>query len=182
MSPKHVTFRPYRTGPRQASRASRPSDAVRVLGHTGTMTDDVSSLLATFTDAVPFARHIGVRLTAASPDEVVAVLDWAPEVDNGAGVMHGGALMSLADSAASICAFLNLPNGTFTTTTDAHSRFLRPVSASRAIATARPVRVGRTSIIVATEIHDEAGKLVVTSSQSQAVIPLPPTPGRSGSH
>ncbi|MFN8125328.1 MAG: PaaI family thioesterase [Candidatus Nanopelagicales bacterium] len=126
--------------------------------------------LDSFAQAVPFAATTGVRMLSASPEEVVAVLDLGPATGNGAGVMHGGALMTLADCAASLCAFLNLPEGAVTSTTDSFTRFLRPVSAGAATATARPLRVGRSAITVETEIRDDDGRLVAKTSQSQAVI------------
>lgn len=126
--------------------------------------------LDAFAQAVPFAGTTGVRMISASPEEVVAALTLAPENGNGAGVMHGGALMTLADCAASLCAFLNLPSGAVTSTTDSFTRFLRPISDGTATATARPLRVGRSAITLETEIRDDDGRLVAKTSQSQAVI------------
>ncbi len=122
--------------------------------------------------AVPFARSLGITITSATTAEVVAVLELTPDIANFAGVMHGGALMTLADTAGSTCAFLNLPENSLTTTTDANTRFLRPISDGVATATARPLRVGRTSIIVEVEITDDRGRLVSKTSQAQAVLPI----------
>lgn len=126
--------------------------------------------LDAYPQLVPFAGTTGVTVTSASPDEVVAALSLSPATGNGAGVMHGGALMTLADCAASVCAFLNLPPGAVTSTTDSFTRFLRPLSTGTATATARPLRVGRSVITLETEIRDDDGRLVAKTSQSQAVI------------
>ncbi|URM93075.1 PaaI family thioesterase [Actinomadura madurae] len=61
------------------------------------------------TDAMPFARALGVEIDTAGPDEVTGHLDWAPDRCTAGGVMHGGALMALADTLGAACAFLNLP-------------------------------------------------------------------------
>ena len=76
--------------------------------------------------------------------------------------------MGLADTVASTCAFLNLPAGVGTTTTDATSRFLRPITDGFATATAVPLKVGRTLIILEVEVRDDHGKLAVKTSQRKS--------------
>jgi 1,4-dihydroxy-2-naphthoyl-CoA hydrolase len=79
--------------------------------------------------------------------------------------MHGGALISLADSVGAICAFLNLPAEARTATTNSSTTPLRAVRGGTVTATGRPLHVGRTSIVVQTEITDEAGRLVAQTTQ-----------------
>jgi 1,4-dihydroxy-2-naphthoyl-CoA hydrolase len=55
---------------------------------------------------MPFAEAVGLELVAAAPDEVRARLAWAPERCTAGGILHGGALMTLADSAGGLCAYL----------------------------------------------------------------------------
>ena len=52
-----------------------------------------------------------VSVTASPAKGIDATLDWAPELCTAAGILHGGVLMSLADAAGGVCAFLNLPPG-----------------------------------------------------------------------
>src|ERR1700741_2006737 len=59
------------------------------------MPADLDELVA----LMPFARQLGVVVDEASADRVVARLAWTPELCTSAGIMHGGALMSLADPA-----------------------------------------------------------------------------------
>ena len=66
--------------------------------------------------AMPFGARLGLELTSASPDEVVLTLAWAEDLCTSGGVLHGGAVMGLADSGGGLCAFLNLPEGARTTT------------------------------------------------------------------
>jgi uncharacterized protein (TIGR00369 family) len=85
--------------------------------------------------------------------------------------MHGGALMSLADTAGGALAFLNLPDGAAgTTTTDSGTRFLGAVRQGYAEAVATVVHKGRTLIVIDTEIRDGAGRLVARTSQAQLVL------------
>lgn len=121
-------------------------------------------------EAIPFAKHLGVKFSKATPEEVVATLEVRQELRNGSTALHGGVLMGLADTVASTCAFLNLPAGVGTTTTDATSRFLRPITDGFATATAVPLKVGRTLIILEVEVRDDHGKLAVKTSQTQIVL------------
>jgi 1,4-dihydroxy-2-naphthoyl-CoA hydrolase len=134
------------------------------------MTDfDPASLLA----AMPFAVSLGVVLDAASPDEAVGRLEWAPERCTVGGLMHGGALMSLADSVGAVCAFLNLPPGAGTATTSSMTNLFRGVRSGSVTATARPLHRGRTLIVVQTDLTDDTGRRVAQVTQSQAVLPAP---------
>jgi 1,4-dihydroxy-2-naphthoyl-CoA hydrolase len=92
------------------------------------------SLLA----AMPFAVACGVELVRAEPAEVEGTLAWAPERCTTGGVMHGAALVALADSVGGICAFLNLPAGAGTSTIESKTNFFRAVRRGTARAVARP--------------------------------------------
>jgi 1,4-dihydroxy-2-naphthoyl-CoA hydrolase len=121
-------------------------------------------------DAVPFAVTLGVELVSADVEEVRARLAWAPERCTAGGVMHGGALMSLADTLGGICAFLNLPPGTTTATIESKTNFFRAVREGSVTGSARPLHVGRSFIIVQTEVVDDAGRNVALVIQTQAVL------------
>jgi uncharacterized protein (TIGR00369 family) len=102
---------------------------------------------------------------------VVARLAWAPERCTAAGVLHGGALMTLADAAAATCAFLALPtDATGTTTIESKTNFLRAVRSGWVTATAELVHTGRTTIVVQTDLRDDNGQLVARTLQTQAVL------------
>ncbi len=95
------------------------------------------------------------------------------------GVLHGGALMSFADTLGAVCAFLNLPAGASTGTIESKTNFLRPVREGEVEGVARPVHVGRTTIVVQTEARDPTGTLVSLTTQTQAVLPAARGPGAS---
>ncbi len=127
---------------------------------------DLGALVA----AMPHAAALGVELESASADEVVGGFDWAEERCTAGGVIHGGALMALADSVGAVCAFLGLPPGTTTATTSSTTHFLRAVREGRVTATARPLHRGRAQVVVKTDLTDAQGRLVATVTQSQAVL------------
>jgi 1,4-dihydroxy-2-naphthoyl-CoA hydrolase len=120
--------------------------------------------------AMPFAVELGVRLEAATKDEVRGTLDWAPERCTAGGLLHGGALMALADSVGGICAYLNLPEGATTATIESKTNFFRGVRSGAVTAVAKPRHVGRTVIVVQTELSDSDDKPVAVVIQTQAVI------------
>lgn len=126
--------------------------------------------LADLLAMVPFAVTLGMDLVSATPEEVVGRLAWREELCTTGGALHGGALMSLADNLGGLCAYLNLPAGAGTATISSSTNFLRGVREGVVTATARPLRVGRTVIVVQTELRDEAGRLVTQTTQAQAVI------------
>ncbi len=122
-------------------------------------------------DAMPFGALLGIEAVGASPEEVRLRLAWREDLCTAAGLMHGGALMALADSAGGICAFLNLPDGAKgTATIQSSTSFLRPLRDGYAEAISRPLSVGRSVIAVETEVVDARGRAVARVVQSQAVL------------
>lgn len=130
------------------------------------MTTDAPDLAA----LMPFTVRCGIRITAAAPGEVRGELPWAEDLCTAGGVMHGGALMSLADSLGAVCAFLNLPPGATTTTIESKTNFFRAVRSGRAVGVATPLHVGRTVIVVQTDVRDEQDRRVALVTQTQAVM------------
>lgn len=122
--------------------------------------------------SMPFAVAIGVEIEAASAEEVTGRMAWAAERCTIGGALHGGALMALADSLGAVCAFLNLPEGaTGTSTIESKTNFFRGVRDGHVAATSRPLHVGRTTIVVQTDLVDGgSGKRVAQVTQTQAVI------------
>ncbi len=130
-------------------------------------TPDPNSLL----DLMPFTKAIGAVFSRYSKDEVMARLDWAPELCTAGGLLHGGAVMSLADSTGAACAFLNLPNeAAGTTTVESKTNFLRGVRDGYVEAVSRPLHVGRTVIVVETDVRDQQDRLVARVLQTQLVL------------
>ena len=136
------------------------------------MADDVpGARLRALERAMPFAVVLGVELTAAEPEAVRGRLAWAEERCTTGGVLHGGALMGLADTLGAICAFLNLPDGAGTTTIESKTNFFRAVQGGHVEAVTRPLHVGRRFIVVQTDVTDAgSGKRVAQVTQTQAVL------------
>ena len=118
----------------------------------------------------PFAGLLGLEVTAAAADEVSGTLAWAEERCTAGGILHGGALMGLADTLGGVCAFLNLPEGATTATVESKTNFFRAVRGGTVTGVARPLHVGRTFIVVQTDLSDDEGRRVAQVTQTQAVL------------
>jgi uncharacterized protein (TIGR00369 family) len=121
-------------------------------------------------EAMPYAAALGIELDSASAEEVTGRLPWAPELCTTLGVLHGGALMTLADSLGALCAFLNLPPGAGTSTIESKTNFFRAVREGEVNARSFPLHVGRTVIVVQTELSNGGGKRIAQVVQTQAVL------------
>src|SRR5580700_1800263 len=129
------------------------------------MAADLDELVA----LMPFAGYLGLVLDEASADRVVARLSWAPNLCTTAGIMHGGVLMSLADTAGALVTYLGLPAGATTATITSTSQLFRPVTGGTVRAVAVPVHRGRTTVTAQTSLFDTDDRLVAQTTQIQAV-------------
>ncbi len=125
--------------------------------------------LKSLNELVPFAAALGMELLEATPELVLSRLQWTPERCTVGGVMHGGALMALADNGGGVCAFLNLPEGAVgTATIESKTNFMRAVREGAVTASSRPLHLGRTMVVVETELVRDDGKLAAKATQTQA--------------
>ncbi|MFF7546464.1 PaaI family thioesterase [Streptomyces canus] len=111
----------------------------------------------------PYAKTLGVVFEEISEAGVRARLVHDLSLSTVGGGLHGGALMGLADVCAAVCAALNGPAGAAPATVESSTHFLRPARTS-VVATARPLRVGRNSV-VEVDIHDDEGELCARVTQ-----------------
>ena len=78
--------------------------------------------------------------------------------------------MSLADAAGGVCAFLNLPADASTVTIESKTNFLGAIREGTVLARSRPLHVGKTTIVVETDVCDASGRRVARTTQTQAVL------------
>jgi uncharacterized protein (TIGR00369 family) len=122
-------------------------------------------------ELVPFAATLGIELVRADREQVVMTLEHDARLCTAAGVLHGGALMSLADTAGAVLAFLLLPEGAGgTTTVQSTTNLIRAVRAGTVTVTTSPLHAGRRNIVVESEMRDDEGKLLAKTTQTQAVL------------
>jgi uncharacterized protein (TIGR00369 family) len=120
---------------------------------------------------MPFCATLGMRADKYTAQEVELSLDWAPGLCTTNGILHGGVIMALADSAGGACALLNLPkDASATATIESKTNFLGAVRSGTVTAIATPLHVGGTTIVVETSVRDASGRLVAKVTQSQIVL------------
>jgi uncharacterized protein (TIGR00369 family) len=121
---------------------------------------------------IPFADFLGVKLTHISPERVEAELVVRSELETIPGVMHGGAIMALADNVGATATFVNLPPGTRTTTIESKTNFFAAIPhGETARAECTPLHRGRTTMVWQTRITRDDGRLCALVTQTQIVLP-----------
>jgi uncharacterized protein (TIGR00369 family) len=118
---------------------------------------------------------LGIEITEATKERVVATMPVGPKVHQPFGVLHGGASVALAESVASTAAWMNVDQATeLVVGIEINANHLRAKRDGLVTATATPVHVGRRTQVWEVRIADEAGKLVCVSRCTVAVVPKPP--------
>ena len=131
---------------------------------------ELDSMTQFLRSTMPLAATLGMTASRADADQVVIELTWAPELCTAGGVLHGGAIMTLADTAGAMVAFLNLPDGaTATSTIESKTNFLGAVTDGTVVATSEPLHVGSSTIVVETRVNN-GDRLVGKVIQTQAVL------------
>ena len=113
--------------------------------------------------SVPYAKFLGLELGAMKPGEASLHLEVRDELRQNQGVVHGGAVASLIDTASAFAVVTQLEPDERVTTTDLTIHYLRPVTAGRLTATARTVRAGRRLFVLSVEVIDDQQKLIATA-------------------
>lgn len=135
------------------------------------MSDPSNPDLTSLTHSLmPFAAQLGLEITSGDKQRVAAKARWSAANCTTGNVLHGGFLMGVADSVGAMCAGFNLPQGAMTSTIESKTNFFRGVTEGEIQIESTPIHVGRTTIVVQTDIKRPDGKLVTRTIQTQAVI------------
>jgi uncharacterized protein (TIGR00369 family) len=123
--------------------------------------------------SVPFAKHLGIELEEIESGVATLGFEVKPELKQNHGVVHGGAIASLIDSATAFAIISVLPVDEHATTVDLSISYLRPLTMGRARATARVLRSGKRLITVSADLFDDAGNLAATALSTYIKIQPP---------
>lgn len=126
-----------------------------------------------------FAEHIGIEVLEADGQRVVGRIQIGPQHSNGRDRVHGGAIMSLADTLGAIGTVLNLPRGSATTTIESKTNFLAAGRGQELIGEALPLHIGRNTMVWQTTIRDAEARRVAVVTQTQLVLKLDPDTRKS---
>jgi uncharacterized protein (TIGR00369 family) len=124
----------------------------------------------------PFGQFMGMRVVEATSDRVVMEMPVGPDLANRNGLLHGGAILAMADNVAGTATFLNLAEGSSTTTIESKTNFLRAIAiGDTAKAVATPLHRGRTTMVWETKISGQDGRTAAIVIQTQLVMAKKPT-------
>lgn len=119
----------------------------------------------------PFNKLLGIKFLSQTPDRSEAELHVREELLNRRGVMHGGAIMALADTLGAVTARISLPDGGGTATIESKTNFFAGIpKGDTAKAVCMPLHRGRTTIVLETRITRSDGKLAAIVTQTQLVF------------
>jgi uncharacterized protein (TIGR00369 family) len=113
---------------------------------------------------VPYAHLLGLEFVGAERGTATFALDVREELTRMGGILHGGAIVSLMDTAAAFAVHTLLEPGARTVTVDFTVHFLSPASAGRVEARARVLRAGRRVVVLSVEARDQTGLLCATAT------------------
>jgi len=132
-------------------------------------TEYVSQFVA---DPLPFAKLLGLELVTVTPDRVEAVLQVREELCTRPAVLHGGAVMALADTLGAIATVANLAEGSTTTTVESKTNFFAAIPVGdTARAECTPLHRGRTTMVWQTRVTRGDGRVAALVIQTQLVLP-----------
>jgi uncharacterized protein (TIGR00369 family) len=119
-----------------------------------------------------FPEYLGIRFTHADPEVVRAELTVRKEICTmPAAVLHGGAVMSLADTLGAVATFLNLPPGAGTTTLESKTNFVRAAPIDTTVSgECTPIHRGKSTMVWQTRITSAEGDLLAVITQTQMVL------------
>ena len=119
----------------------------------------------------PFAHFLGMKVTLVSPERVTAELVMREELNNRFGIMHGGAVMALADNLGGTATMANLMEGQSTTTIESKTNFFAAIPIGDvAYAECTPLHRGRSTMVWQTRVTRGDGRLCALVTQTQMVL------------
>src|SRR5262249_3985709 len=123
-------------------------------------------------DPLPFAKLLGIEIVSAELDRIVGEMTVRDELCTRPAMLHGGAIMALADTLGALGTMANLSDGARTPTTESKTNFIAGAPAgSRVIGESTPLHRGRRTMVWQTRVTTADGKLVAVVTQTQLVIP-----------
>ncbi len=126
------------------------------------------------------ARTIGIEVTTLTPELVVATMPVDDRTRQPFGLLHGGASAALAETVASLGAYMSVDRDTQAAVgLELNANHLRAKTDGTVTATAKPLHRGRSTHVWEIRIEDEQQRLVCISRCTLAIVPKK-SPGDHG--
>ena len=119
----------------------------------------------------PLSRWMGISVTRADPELVVAELTVREELCTAGSIIHGGAIMAFADTVGAMGTMANLRDGQGTTTVESKTNFFAGAKVGTMLtAESVPLHRGRRTQVWETRITNPEGRLIAKVTQTQMVL------------
>jgi 1,4-dihydroxy-2-naphthoyl-CoA hydrolase len=133
--------------------------------------DDMARSIDEMPEQSQYSALTGIDVVSVAPDCVICTMPVTEALTNRNGVLHGGAMMTLADSAAGTSAFINIPVGKSNTTIESKTNFLRGVGVGDTVtARCEPLHLGRTLIVLQITMTRSDGKVAAVTTQTHMIL------------
>jgi uncharacterized protein (TIGR00369 family) len=119
---------------------------------------------------VPYAKLLGIELEDVGMGTATLGLKVRKNLTQNHGVVHGGAVASLIDTAMAFAIIPLLGPKERVTTVDLTISYLRPVTGGRMRASANVIRDGRRLVVVSAEVFDS--RQIITATALSTYIRL----------
>ncbi len=121
--------------------------------------------------ASPFCKLLGIKFLSATPERVIAEMTVRADMCTEPAILHGGAMMSFADTLGANATVLNLTQGNWTTTIESKTNFLAPAPVgSKVIGECSAIHRGKRTMVWQTRISNQQGRLLAIVTQTQMVL------------
>lgn len=115
---------------------------------------------------------LGIEVQTLEKNSVVMTMPVDHRTKQPMGFLHGGASVALAESAASVGAYLNVdPNLFAVFGIEINANHIKSKRDGTVIAKAKPVHIGKTTMVWEVKIEDEDEKLICLSRCTIGVVP-----------
>ena len=122
-------------------------------------------------ESLPFAQLLGIKIVTAAPEKVIAEMVVRKDLCTNPEVLHGGAIMSFADTLGAYATMLNLKDGQGTTTIESKTNFLAPAPVGTAVkGECSAIHRGKRTMVWQTRLSNAEGRLIAIVTQTQMVL------------
>ena len=117
-----------------------------------------------------FNDLLGFEVLEAEEGFARVAMPVEPRLHQPFGIIHGGALASLADTVGGVGSYVSYPVGTEVVTVEMKINFVRPVKEGTLIGEAKALHLGRKTSVWEMRILDDAERLVCFASATYMVV------------
>ena len=133
--------------------------------------DDYINKLIDMVNTSPYPKHLRMQLVSISVDQAVVKLNTEQCHLQPFGIVHGGVLATLIDTATFWSVFLRLPEDAGLVNIDLKLNYLKSISSGLMTVQGRCIRAGRTINYAEASVKDKEGNLVAHGTSTLMVLP-----------